>query len=683
LIPALPTRFVGESASASADLPLDGLSNRNVLAFTYEVVHALTKFDDFSDNLRQCAQAMVNHLGAAFARIWTLSPSGDMLELQASAGMYTHIDGPHARVPVGKFKIGLIAAERQPHLTNDVFNDPRVGDRPWARANGLVAFAGYPLLVNGELMGVMAMFSRQPLSEIVLQGLSNAARTLALGVQRLQLEDSLRHHASALQRKNDELRDSRDQFRLLLDSVPSGVIAVDRAGRINLVNTEAEKQFGYRRQELLGQPFELLIPGLSLTMDRPADRELTGLRKDGSCFPIEIGLNPIAAAGDIALLASIVDLTARKQIEEKLVQSAERLSLATRAASVGICDYHLAEDRLYWDDQMFRLYGLEPDSIQPTFKWWRSLMHPDDNPRVYDVFLQALRGESEIDTRYRVLWPDGSERSIRALASVVRDAAGRPVRIVGTNWDITAQEQAAADAAKANIAKSRFLANMSHEIRTPMNGVLGMLQLLMLTELTPKQKEFANIAHRSGLALIALIDDILDLSKIEAGKIVLENANFNLRDLVNDVVEILRVQAAEKPVAVSSTVSPAIPAVLRGDAHRLRQVLNNLCGNAAKFTARGSISLAVVEESLENGQAALRFTVADTGLGIQPDRIGALFSPFVQADDSTTRKFGGTGLGLAICKQLVTLMGGSIGVTSREGAGSTFWFTVILENPSP
>src|SRR5271157_4620520 len=323
--------------------------------------------------------------------------------------------------------------------------------------------------------------------------------------------------------------------------------------------------------------------------------------------------------------------------------------------------------RMLYAPRSAAFHGVSPAGDPPDASW-------TPGRRGFRIRVRRREAEFGVLELEDVAFPEWQDRYLSTALAI-----GRMMALAISNargYQALERERDRSEAATR--AKSDFLSAMSHEIRTPLNGVVGMAQLLLATELSSVQRHYAEVAQASGRALLALSDEILDLSKIESGKLTLEAHDFDVRTTLSEAVSVLAVRAEAKGLALDGETAPEVPRLVRGDSHRLRQVLINLIGNAVKFTDRGGIAVRVTLDKQTGAGATLRFAVSDTGIGIPRERMAAVFSPFVQADASTTRKYGGTGLGLAISRQLAELMGGEIGVESEEGAGSTFWFTAVF-----
>lgn len=518
--------------------------------------------------------------------------------------------------------------------------------------------------------------------------------------------------------------------RAILDHASYSLIATDTHGIILLFNPAAERMLGYAEAEVLGKQTpeifhdrgevvaraaalsqELamtVVPGFDVFVAKARlgmsdESEWTYIRKDGSRFPALLSVNALRG-GDGAIngyLGIASDISMREQDRRKLIAARDQLLDASHVAELGIWTWALADDVIEWNEWMYEFYDVPLAQRGSGLRYadWCSHVHPEDVDGAFAKLKGAIAGTDKYDPVFRVLRSDGQIRYIQAAASIERDAQGKAVRVLGINRDITSHYEAEAALRAAKLAadgasrtKSAFLANMSHEIRSPMNAVLGMLMLLKQTALDPRQRDYASNAEGAGRALLGILNDILDFSRIEAGKLTLDPHPFNIDQLLREVGVILSVNVGEKKIDLLYELDSALPDWVVGDAMRLQQVLINLAGNAVKFTQQGEVVVKARVlplndgDELSHGPHAVRlgFAIRDTGIGIAPDKCQHIFGGFEQAEASTARRFGGSGLGLAISQRLVALMDGPLTVESTLGQGSTFSFSVACQlAPAP
>jgi two-component system sensor histidine kinase/response regulator len=551
------------------------------------------------------------------------------------------------------------------------------------------------------------------------------------GVEQLVRERTadLRQANLDLRRQASELRMAEDKFRVLFEQSPYSHVLYDEQEGILDCNEAGLRMFGCStKAQLLGMhPGDLTVehqPDGRSSRERGEEADSIARRigfcrfdwwlrrlDDGRVFPCEVTLIPVDVAGRSVVLGVAHDLTERLKAEEALRHTHSELEKANVTLQTEVAERRRAEEDLRRSEQRYRSLveattaivwntpasgdvnhdlpawsAFTGQSFEQVKGWgWLDAVHPEDRQHTAHVWSTAVATGSLYHVEHRLRGRDRQYRHMLARAVPIHAEDGAIREWIGVHTDIDAQKRAeeelrtAKEAAEAaNRAKSAFLANMSHEIRTPMNGIIGMTDLALDTDLTPRQREYLGLVKSSADALLSVINDILDFSKIEAGKLSVDPAPFSLRAELDDTLHALALRAHSKGLELACRATQDVPDALVGDAGRLRQVLVNLIGNAIKFTERGEILVSAGVENAASDGITLRFSVADTGIGIPRDKLETIFHPFEQADGSTTRRFGGSGLGLAISTKLVELMGGRIWVESQPGMGSTFWFTVVL-----
>ena len=485
------------------------------------------------------------------------------------------------------------------------------------------------------------------------------------------------------------LSEREAHLRLVLETIFDGVVVLDELGHIVASNSAMTRVFGYQPGELGGKRLSDLLPGFEES-DKSAPRllydsehrmigtgrELQGRRKDGRSFDVEVAICEGDQGEDRIFVGVIHDISARKRAEAEIRQAGDLLRQVIDAAPniitlKGVDGRYILANRAaaaFLASEADAIIGKRLEEVTRDKDLGQSLQAEDD---------EIVRTGQPIDTE-RLTARAGGDCWFRTNKRLITLHDGRPC-VLSVNTDITALRTAlaAAEAARAEVeevhrAQSAFLAGVSHEVRTPLNGVQGMAELLIKSGLSPEQEEYAQLLHRAGDAVLVLLNDILDYSKIEAGKLELERIDFDLGVVVYDVVELFRPRVADGAVDLVVDLGPTLPRAVMGDPGRLRQVLTNLLSNAVKFTRAGHVLVAVRTSASAGGDWWYEFAIEDTGIGIAEAHLSRLFSPFQQADVSMARRFGGTGLGLAISRRLIELMGGAITVTSVEGQGTRF-----------
>ena len=507
------------------------------------------------------------------------------------------------------------------------------------------------------------------------------------------------------ERKHIELalKQSESKYRRLIENMSEDFFfySHDIQGIFTFIGSSIQKTLGYTPKEFMTHYTKYLTDTpINNKAKKHADLSLQGILqplyevevkcKDGTLKSLEVSEVPIFNEQQqvIAIEGIAHDITTRKQTDDKLRVSELKWKYALAGSQDGIWDWNVVTDEIFFSERWKTMLGCTVEKIPNDLSAWDKRVHPDDKEQAYFDIKQHLAGKTEYySNEHRLLCEDGTYKWILDRGKVIEYTAdGKPWRFVGTHSDITERKQneialknAKEEAESANKAKSEFLANMSHEIRTPMNAVIGFSDLLSKIVTDKKQKSYLDSIQTGGKTLLTLINDILDLAKIEAGRLEIQLEPINPRVILTELEQLFSLKMAEKELAFFIHIEDKVSPFLVLDENRLRQVLLNLIGNAVKFTEQGHVKVGVHQSNKNNnGKVDLIFTVEDTGIGIPENQQDKIFAAFQQMDGQNNRKYAGTGLGLAITKRLIKMMNGGITVQSQVGIGSCF--TLILKD---
>ena len=504
------------------------------------------------------------------------------------------------------------------------------------------------------------------------------------------------------ERKNIEAQLARERLfnDAIINSIPGLLYLYDQDGRLVRWNRMHSELTGYTDRELASMHLMDWYRDDPATQDRIAKaiervledgigtEEAQLQTKDGRRIPFFFTAVRLELEGRTYFTGIGIDMTERRRSEEALRLSEERLALALEASSDGLWDWNLETGEMYFSPRYLDMLGYAPGELEPNIASWEKLLHPDDREEAKRIELDHMERGEPFAIEFRLRNKSAEWQWVMSRGKVVEwDSDGRPRRMVGTHVDIDQRKRMenelvkAKEAAEAaSLAKSEFLANMSHEIRTPLNGIMGMLQLLANEAGNEEQRRTCAMALQATNRLTRLLSDILDLSRVEAGKMQMRIEPFNLREALEHAVELFRPMAMQSGLEFSHHFDPALPEIVAGDAVRVQQVLANLIGNAFKFTTEGYVSVeAYPLPTNESGCVRVFFAVSDSGRGIGDEALGTLFQPFSQVSQGFTRDHQGAGLGLAITRRLVALMGGNMAVESEPDFGTAFSFSLTFK----